>query len=608
MSRFARSWTLAARCLGDRRGRAALAAVGLIGTFLLFEFVPHAAHAGSVVFVPWIALIAVDLGLAAGVAAGLAGLGLFLVTAASHGADITPVFVLGRGASFVLIGAGVGALGTRLRRNEARNWALVEGLPLAVYVESEERGLFYVGPQIESMIGYPRADWLNNNSLWRRVVHPDDRDRVLDEYAHAVASQAPLTYEYRLVGPDGKAIWVRDSSGYIADGQRSYRQGFIVDITQQKKTEEQLARNATLMRGLIDTTVDGIALTDRDGRILIANEPLRRLVHGLGIPSEGPIHERLIAIAGKTTEPERYERRMRELAADPFTTTFDEFELGDNRRVFQGYTAPVIGDHDEYFARVWTLRDVSEQRELENLRDAFVATVSHELRTPLTSMLGFLELIHDQSEELTPQVVDYLEIVRRNASRLETLVGDLLFIAQIEAGRLSLEFAEADIADLAAQAVDAARPAVVAKEVTLMLEARAPSIVIADANRLRQVLDNLVSNAVKFTPSGGTIRVTVEDLGDTCALHVSDTGVGISESEQSRLFERFFRSEAAETRRIPGTGLGLAITKAIVDGHDGSITVESVEGEGSTFTISLPKPTARRRRQTAGGKTAVPIG
>jgi PAS domain S-box-containing protein len=581
---------------------AVLAAACLGATALVVGLTSSGEDAGAVVFVPWVAVLAFELGALVGVAiAGLA-LALFLVPTALHGTDIGVLYVLTRAASFGLIGAGVGVMGTRVRAGERTTRTLVEGLPLVTYVESLERGLTYIGPQIEPLTGYSAREWLQIPGLWRRSLHPEDAARVLEAYEPAREASAPLTIEYRLCARDGTAVWVRDRSAPIEERREAFRQGFIVDITAQKLAEEQLVQSVALMRGLVDSTVDGIALADRAGEIVIANAPMRRLVAQLGIPTEGPIHERLLAMAERTREPERFARRMQELAADPDTPTFDEFELS-NRRVFQGFTAPVVSEDGEYLGRVWTLRDLTRQRELDRLREAFVGNVSHELRTPLTSISGYIELLETGSDPLTAEQAAFVEVMKRNAGRLQEIVKDLLFVAQLDAGRLALERAETDLGELAYQAVEAARPAADAKSLTLTLEQNGSAPIVGDASRLHQVLDNLISNAIKFTPQGGTISVAVVPEEECTIVRVTDSGMGIPRDEQARLFERFFRSTTAATERIPGTGLGLSITRAIVEGHDGSISVESEEGKGTSFAVKLPnRPAAGaagRERQPA---------
>ena len=353
---------------------------------------------------------------------------------------------------------------------------------------------------------------------------------------------------------------------------------------------ERAQRSVTaLQSALLDSTLDGICLTDAGGRILISNAPLRRLAVELGLPGEGTVPEQLLSIAGRTTEPARYRERMLALAEKPEAVSVDEFELRGSGRIFRGYTAPV-GDPDGGFAgRVWTLREVTADRELERLRDSFVAAVSHELRTPLTSISGFLEMLHDEEEGLGETGRDYLAVIRRSTGRLQAIVEDLLLVAQIEARRLELRLAPVDPAEVAAAAVASVRPLAEEKGIELVLRAEPGTTLTADALRLGQVLDNLVSNAVKFTDRGGTVTVSSAPDGDDVLLVVSDTGVGIPADEQGQLFSRFFRASTETRRAIPGTGLGLVITRALVVEHGGTVSLDSREGEGTRVTVSLPR-------------------
>jgi signal transduction histidine kinase len=227
--------------------------------------------------------------------------------------------------------------------------------------------------------------------------------------------------------------------------------------------------------------------------------------------------------------------------------------------------------------------------ELDRLKDEFLSLVSHELRTPLTSIRGYLDLVLDEEAgELNQEQRRFLQAVERNSGRLLRLVGDLLFVAQADAGRLSLERGKVDLAELAAHCVEGAAPAASEKSVTLVLLANPVPALVGDRGRLAQVLDNLVSNALKFTPQGGTVEVRTYAEGDAVVLEVEDTGIGIPAADQPRLFERFFRSSVADDQAIPGTGLGLAIVKAIVEAHAGRISIESREGTGTTFRVDLP--------------------
>lgn len=227
-------------------------------------------------------------------------------------------------------------------------------------------------------------------------------------------------------------------------------------------------------------------------------------------------------------------------------------------------------------------------REVDRLKDEFVALVSHELRTPLTSISGYLELVLDDPE-LGEEQRHFLDVVERNADRLLRLVSDLLLVAQIDSGRLVLELDDVDVRAVAAEAVENLRPVAEGKDVELRLDGSPETTVIrGDGPRLRQLLDNLVSNAVKFTPEGGNVLVALEWSGEDVVLAVSDTGIGIPADEQRRLFDRFFRASSAQKHAIDGTGLGLTIARAITEAHRGAIDFASVEGEGTTFEARLP--------------------
>ena len=228
-------------------------------------------------------------------------------------------------------------------------------------------------------------------------------------------------------------------------------------------------------------------------------------------------------------------------------------------------------------------------RELDKMKDDFVASVSHELRTPLTSINGYLELVtDDEAGELGDEQRHFLGIVRRNAERLLRVVGDLLFVAQFKASEIAMERGPVDLASLAEHAVDAVRPRAAEHGIEVRLACGTLAPMEGDADRLGQVIDNLLTNAVKFTPEGGCVNVTLVAAEGLVKLEVSDTGMGVSEEDLVHLFDRFFRTSDARVQAIQGTGLGLSIVAAIVEAHGGSVEVESEVGVGTTFRVVLP--------------------
>jgi signal transduction histidine kinase len=263
--------------------------------------------------------------------------------------------------------------------------------------------------------------------------------------------------------------------------------------------------------------------------------------------------------------------------------------LGDGRtRAIEVEGRPLVDD-DGNRRLIGTSRDVTAERDAERLKDDFFGLVSHELRTPLTSIIGYTELLAEvEAENLSDQGRRFLAVVERNSRRELSLVGDLLLLTRITAGTFEIELGQADLTELAASTLEAARPLAEQAGVELSLESSKRWVVDGDPHRLAQVVENLVSNAIKFTPRGGRVQVRVEGGPGSTALEVSDTGIGIDEEDLGRLFDRMYRAGEAERRHIQGTGLGLTIVKAIIDAHEATIAVSSVPGEGTTFRVELP--------------------
>jgi signal transduction histidine kinase len=267
--------------------------------------------------------------------------------------------------------------------------------------------------------------------------------------------------------------------------------------------------------------------------------------------------------------------------------------LQRERKVVQAALAESERRYRELFQEAESARDAlhtqnERLREVDGLKDDLIALVSHELRTPLTSIVGYLELVQEDEDELKEEHKSHLEVVQRSAHRLMGLVSDLLFAAEVQAGRVALEKDLVSIPELLDQAVTAALPAAAERQIAITVHARDQAEVIGDRQRLAQVIDNLLSNALKFTPANGSIGISVIAQDGTVAIEVQDSGIGISAADQKKLFTRFFRTEAAMRKAIKGTGLGLSIVKAIVEGHGGEITVQSAEGKGATFRVVLP--------------------
>jgi signal transduction histidine kinase len=233
--------------------------------------------------------------------------------------------------------------------------------------------------------------------------------------------------------------------------------------------------------------------------------------------------------------------------------------------------------------------EASQRDQLDRLKDEFVLTASHELRSPLTSVQGFAELLMLERDTLTPKQVETVEIILDNCRHLVRLLNDLLDLARSDAGRLAIRPQPTELAPLIDDAVRTMRAQTesAGQSLTQRIEPGLP-VVNVEADRIRQILVNLLTNAHEYSPEGASIEVTARAVGAEVEIAVTDDGPGIPESQLEHIFERFTRGDAGLTQRVGGTGLGLAIAKSLVELHGGTIAAESTPGEGATFRVRLP--------------------
>ncbi|MBA3378672.1 MAG: cell wall metabolism sensor histidine kinase WalK [Chloroflexota bacterium] len=360
-------------------------------------------------------------------------------------------------------------------------------------------------------------------------------------------------------------------------------------MTEELETSHNALDQARLrLEAVLAELADGVVITDDDGLVLRMNTAAETL---LAAHEANAIGKPFVQVAR-----DHELNQLLRSALDGQEHSEAAIEHGLNRRTLLT-TAQVVEDERERLGLV-VLRDISELRRLETVRREFVANVSHELRTPLTSIRAMVETLEAGAIDDEAIMSDFLVRIVGEVDRLNALVEDLLDLARLEAGRTTLTYTTVDPVELVQMGADRLRPQIDRAQLIMDVSADGPLEPISvDRVRLEQVLINLVHNAIKFTPVGGAIHLQVRQRDDTTTIEVQDTGVGIAPIEQIRLFERFYKSDKA--RRSEGTGLGLAIAKHIVQAHGGTISVESVVGEGSTFRILIPnrKPRARDRRR-----------
>ena len=331
------------------------------------------------------------------------------------------------------------------------------------------------------------------------------------------------------------------------------------------------------LAAILESTSDVVIVTDHAERVLLLNPAA---AEAFGVDSQ--------AVSGlpitEVIQEDKVIRLLTEPMKDGMPLT-DEIPLPDDRTLYA--SASLIVSSDGQIGRVAVLRDITYLKELDQMKSDFVTTVSHDLRAPLTFMRGYATMIPMVDKVSTKQHM-YVEKIMTGIEQMTELIDDLLDLGRIEAG-VGLMHEPCRLDEIIATLVDSVRPQAVAKGLIMEPGPREDvTIVVGDAALLRQAISNLIENAVKYTPKGGTLTVGWETRGDRVLVSVADNGIGIAKADQVRLFEKFYRIKRRDTIKIKGSGLGLAIVKSIAEQHNGRVWVESELEQGSTFYIELP--------------------
>lgn len=341
----------------------------------------------------------------------------------------------------------------------------------------------------------------------------------------------------------------------------------------------QLAEQKQKTDVIINGMENGLIGTDDQGHIIQFNDTAETLTHLSGDDTRnGMLHEVCPTISQAIHWNE----------SSPESLDKSTVDLPLHDRMVRIHCSP-IHEEGRFAGVVLILVDRTKEQELEQLKADIISIVSHEMRSPLTSIKGYVDLMLGGDLGPIPDSIQgYLSIVSDNSKRLSELLDDMLDLSRLESGQLTLSMGEVDVKYVCDYVYHNLKPMADEKQITLSCEVQAGLHVSGDVDRLQQALTNLVSNAVKYTPEKGTVLVQAYADSGQVVMSVKDNGIGISEDDQKKLFQKFYRVKSEHTRNIGGTGLGLSITRTIVDGHKGTISLESAPGEGSTFSISLP--------------------
>ncbi|MGH3362272.1 MAG: ATP-binding protein [Nocardioides sp.] len=354
---------------------------------------------------------------------------------------------------------------------------------------------------------------------------------------------------------------------------------------------ETIDRQRRFTEAVFDSVDVGLVLLDKDGRYQTMNHRHEEFMR-LAFP-EG--HDGRAGHVGLVYSEDGSAMVSKE--AMPTWRAYHGEEFDDCRiwvgndplswRALSVSARTVRDDQGRFTGAALAYTDVTDFMRALRVKDEFVASVSHELRTPLTSIMGYVDLLLEH-DDLTREQRTQLNVVSRNGERLSRLVRDLLHTAQADDGPLHMVRTRTDLSAVVRECVRTVTPIADAADVRLQLDAPDELIAMVDEQRIAQAVDNLVSNAIKYTPGGGSVTVCLCRDGSRVEISVADSGIGIESADRDRLFTRFFRSQHAEEQSIQGVGLGLSITKSIVESHGGRIEVESEVDHGSVFRIRLP--------------------
>ena len=383
-------------------------------------------------------------------------------------------------------------------------------------------------------------------------------------------------FAHRIATGDFRPVAAEREGDELARLARSLNQ----TAAQLAETIHTLTEGRNRSAAILSSMAEGVAVIGADERVVFCNHAFCQSVDADAAGSAG---RPLLEIVRQSDLVALIRR-----ALATRSTTSGEVSLGGARpRTFDATAAPVEAAGTA--GVVLVLHDISELQRLERVRRDFIANVSHEFKTPLTAIQGFAETLLEGALEDPQNNRRFLGIIRDHAIRLGRLTDELLKLSEIEAGKLELDLRPVAVGDLIESCVETARLKATQKQQTLGVECQ-PDLppVRADSSRLREVLQNLLDNAVQYTPAGGRITVLAARVDSQVVLSVSDTGIGIPKADQERIFERFYRVDAARSREVGGTGLGLSIARHLIEAHGGHISVASEVGRGSTFSVFLP--------------------
>lgn len=482
-----------------------------------------------------------------------------------------------------------------LRERRRQLETLMSNLPGLAYRcrPDAERSWVFVSEGCRELLGCPEQDLVDGaHPGLNALISPAQLSEVARQLGNRLERGRPYQLVYPIVDRRGGRKWVLDHGRgvYDQDGRLCWLEGLLTDNTAEQLAEEALKRALQQSREaqgrvelILRSVADGLVYTDLQGKVVLLSDAAETL---LGFGRHRVSGRRLQALVAKTELRLHFEA----LQQGAVETATKEVSLPDRGgaevRDVEVKSALVRDQTGTAVGIITLLRDVTRERQLDRMKSEFVSTAAHELRTPLTVIMGFCEMLQEE-RGLAAHQQEYLAIISEKAAVLQRLIDDLLDLGRVESGRtVHVDKGYCDLSDIIRRTLAHFR----VTHADYRFEADLPAdsvVLLGDSLRLAQTLENLIGNAVKFSPAGSRIRIHCRRAGSLVEVSVCDQGIGMTPEQAERIFEKFYRVDTSTTAKR-GLGLGMTIVKNIIDAHGGRIRVESHPGEGTKVTFSLP--------------------
>lgn len=477
-----------------------------------------------------------------------------------------------------------------LRQSETRFRQLIEASPAGAALSEPDGRVVLANDALLEIMGYTRAELESESVDWQRITPPEYLHRDLEHMQALRRGESPPAFEKEFIRRDGSRVHVLIVARFIpGEGERMV--AFALDITERKRAEESLRKTEQRLSRIFETNLLGLLYFDINGGVLDANDEFLRIIGY----TRNDLREGGVDWARMT--PEEFKAQDTAAVADlrrvgAHAPVEKQYVRKDGSRVWILVGSAMV-DNENGVGFVLDLSGLKAAeaalRVADRRKDEFLATLSHELRNPLAPIRNALELLK-RSPSSEKQLQTVTQIIDRQVHHMVRLVDDLLDVSRVTLGQVNLRHETVSLGAVLTDAIEAARPAIEASEHRLTVQLPARNMQLnGDSTRLSQVFQNILNNAAKYTPKGGSIALDVERDGDQARVRIRDSGVGIPVEMQSRIFELFTRAHAGEGIKTSGLGIGLALAKELAELHGGRIEVRSEGvGRGSEFTVTLP--------------------